>query len=134
MSATEAFFDTNVLLYSVVGEPGKAEIAEGLLRQGGTLSVQVLTEFADVAQRKYRSPWSDILDALTLIRGLCVVRDITIETHVRGLAISRRHGFRVYDGMIIAAAILAGCKTLFSEDMHNGQVIESVTIRNPFAS
>jgi predicted nucleic acid-binding protein len=48
------------------------------------------------------------------------------------LAISKRYGFRIYDSMIVAAAILAGCDMLFSEDMQDGQAIESVTIRNPF--
>jgi predicted nucleic acid-binding protein len=134
MNADDVFLDTNVLIYSVVGDTAKATVAEELLRRGGTVSIQVLTEFADVAQRKYRSSWSDTLDALTLIRALCRVTDITVETHVRGLAISQRHGFRIYDGMIVAAAIIAGCTTLFSEDMQDGQVVDSVTIRNPFLS
>jgi predicted nucleic acid-binding protein len=49
MNATEAFFDTNILLYTVGGDAAKAARAEDLLREGGTVSVQVLTEFTDVA-------------------------------------------------------------------------------------
>jgi predicted nucleic acid-binding protein len=34
--------------------------------------------------------------------------------------------------LIVAAALLAGCKVLYSEDMQHGQVIErQLTIRNP---
>jgi predicted nucleic acid-binding protein len=40
----------------------------------------------------------------------------------------------VYDGMIVAAAQLAGCRVLYSEDMHDGLVIDRLTIRNPFAA
>ena len=33
----------------------------------------------------------------------------------------------------IAAALLSGAKTLFTEDMQHGRCIEGLTIRNPFA-
>jgi predicted nucleic acid-binding protein len=36
--------------------------------------------------------------------------------------------------MIVAAAQLAGCSTLYSEDMHHGLVIDRLTIRNPYAA
>jgi predicted nucleic acid-binding protein len=37
--------------------------------------------------------------------------------------------------MIVAAAILSGCDTLFTEDMQDGQVIDDqLTLRNPFVS
>jgi predicted nucleic acid-binding protein len=36
--------------------------------------------------------------------------------------------------MIVAAALLAGCDTLYTEDMHPGLVIENrLRIVNPFA-
>lgn len=38
-----------------------------------------------------------------------------------------------WDALIIAAALLADCDTLYSEDMQHGQVFESsLTIINPF--
>jgi predicted nucleic acid-binding protein len=37
-----------------------------------------------------------------------------------------------YDAFIVAAAGLAKCGLLYSEDMQDGQRIEQVTIRNPF--
>jgi predicted nucleic acid-binding protein len=41
----------------------------------------------------------------------------------------------VYDSMIVAAALLAGCATLYSEDMQDGRVVaQQLTIRNPFSS
>jgi predicted nucleic acid-binding protein len=46
-----------------------------------------------------------------------------------------RHGFHIYDALVIAAALEAGCATLYSEDMHSGQLIGGrLKIRNPFAS
>jgi predicted nucleic acid-binding protein len=133
MNATDAFFDTNVLLYAVSDEAAKAARAEELLRQGGVVSVQVLAEFVDVARRKHGSAWGDVLGALDLVRELCGVVDASVETLALAVELSQRHRFRIYDSMIVAAAIRSGAKTLFSEDMQDGQTIGSVTIRNPFA-
>jgi predicted nucleic acid-binding protein len=38
------FFDTNVLIYLASADPVKADVAENLIGQGGTISVQVLNE------------------------------------------------------------------------------------------
>ena len=58
---------------------------------------------------------------------------IGIETHERGLTLASRYGLNIYDAMIVASALLAGCTVLYSEDMQDGQVFErQLTIRNPF--
>ncbi len=49
------------------------------------------------------------------------------------MLIAERFGFRIYDSVILAAAIEAGCTTMFSEDMQDGQTVAGLTIRNPFA-
>ncbi|MDP3082508.1 MAG: PIN domain-containing protein [Rubrivivax sp.] len=134
MSAADDFFDTNVLLYLLSADAAKADRAEALLAGGGTVSVQVLNEFASVASRKLRMPWAEISEVLEQLRAVCVVEPLTLETHQRGLQLAERHGLSVYDALIVAAAMLAGCKTLQSEGMQDGQVIErKLTIRNPFA-
>jgi predicted nucleic acid-binding protein len=134
MSGGEDFFDTNVVLYLLSADSAKADKAEELLAQGGTVSVQVLNEFAAVASRKLRMPWAEIREVLAQVRAVCAVEPLTVETHDRALRISERHGVPIYDSLIVSAALLAGCKTLHSEDMQHGQVIErQLTIRNPFA-
>jgi predicted nucleic acid-binding protein len=58
---------------------------------------------------------------------------LTVAIHEGGIAIAARTGYQFYDALIIAAALEARCDTLFSEDLHDGQVIEGrLTIRNPF--
>jgi predicted nucleic acid-binding protein len=110
----------------------KAEIAEELMAQGGVISVQVLNEFADVAARKFKSPWLQIRAVLSTVRDVCVVVPVSIDTHDRGIVIAERYKLRVYDSMIISAALQAGCTTLISEDMQSGQRIDDLTIHNPF--
>ena len=135
MSGSEDFFDTNVLLYLLSADAAKADRAEELLAIGGTISVQVLNEFAAVASRKLRMSWIEIREVLAQIRAVCAVAPMTVETHDRAVRIAERYGLSIYDALIVSAALLANCKTLHSEDMQDGQVIErQLTIRNPFAS
>ena len=135
MNATEAFFDTNILLYLLSDDTVKADRAEQLIATGGTISVQVLNEFASVASRKLRMPWTEIREVLDTLRRLCQVEPILVETHDRGLAVAQRYGFSVYDSMILASALLVGCKILYSEDLQDGQHIDGqLTVHNPFLS
>lgn len=133
MSAAELFYDTNVVLYLLSSDAAKADRAEELLASGGRVSVQVLNEFAAVASRKLGMDWGDIREVLAQVRAVCSVEPIGIETHERGLAIASRYGLNVYDAMIVASALLAGCTVLYSEDLQHGQVFaRHLTVRNPF--
>ena len=132
MSADEDFLDTNVLLYLMSGEPAKADRAEALIKAGGVVSIQVLNEFVSVASRKLGMDLAEIREILAAIRSCCRVEPLTISTHDLGLDLAQRFGLSIYDALIVAAAILARCRTLHSEDLHHGQRIEGVTIRNPF--
>ncbi len=132
----KAFFDTNVLIYAVTeGDPRTAQ-AEELLAAGGVLSVQVLNEFVSVARRKIPMSWSDVTEALEAFRILCPAPlPITVETHHAALKIAAtENGYNIYDALIVAAALEAGCETLYSEDLRDGQTLNGrLTIRNPFA-
>ena len=128
------FVDTNVLLYLLSGDAEKADRAELLLRERIVISVQVLNEFANVARRKLRLEWPVVAKALVDIRRFADVRPITLATHDKGVALASRYQLSVYDAMIAAAALEAGCETLASEDFSAGQRFERrLTVRNPFA-
>ena len=135
MSGSDVFFDTNVLLHLLSADTAKADTAEASLALGGTISVQVLNEFAAVASRKLRMPWKEIREVLREVQAVCAVTPVTLETHERALRIAESFGLSIYDALIVSAALLAGCRTLFSEDLQHGQVIErQLKVRNPFAS
>lgn len=127
------FFDTNILVYFALEDSRKAEKAKSLITRGGTISVQVLNEFANVVRNKRKRSWKEARSLLDTLQAVFDVVPVTIETHELGLALSERHQLAIYDAMIVAAALLAGCETLWSEDMHDGLVIGGqTTIRNPF--
>lgn len=133
MSAADRFFDTNVLLHLLSGDEAKANRAESELSTGGTLSVQVLNEFASVASRKLKMSIAEIREFLATIRVVCKVVPITEETHDLGMHIAEPYRLSVYDALIVAAAQLAQCKTLLSEDLQHGQTFAGrLKIQNPF--
>jgi len=133
MSAS-AFFDTNVFVYAVVQDDPRSQQAEELIAEGGTVSVQVLNEFVDVVRRKARMPWDEVRFAIENIKTLCPdPLPVTLDTHGEALAIAEKYGYRIYDALIVASALEARCTILYSEDMQDGQVIDSrLTIRSPF--
>lgn len=129
----DAFFDTNILLYLFEEDP-RAGRSERLLAKGGVVSVQVLNEFVDVCRRKHRQPLARIIGALSGVRALCEVLPVTLTTHDSAVQLADRYGFRIYDALIAASALEAGCSMLYTEDLQHGQIIEKhLRIVNPFA-
>lgn len=130
-----AFLDTNILVYAFVEDP-RAVVAEALLAQKCDTSVQALNEFATVARRKLRMDWQEVEEALALLQTVCgTIHPIELKTHADALRLAQRYGFSIYDALIVAAALRAGCDTLYSEDMQDGLAVDGrLTIRNPFKS
>lgn len=131
-AAAETFIDTNVLVYLLSADAAKADRAEQVVAQGGVLSVQVMNEFASVATRKLRMRLAEVADVLRAVRSLCAIVPVDEETHDLGMRIAERHRLSIYDAMIVAAARLAGCKIIVSEDMQDGLHLEGMRIRDPF--
>jgi len=127
------FFDTNILVYAAGPAGLKRDTARDVLRDGGTISTQVLNELANVARRKMKLQWPDVHEILSYFRAGLSVVPLTIRTHEQGLTVAERHKLSVYDAMIVAAALEAKCDVLYSEDMHDGLWVDDrLRIVNPF--
>ena len=128
-----SFFDTNILVYLASSDAAKADRAETILREGGTINVQVLNELTKVARRKMRMSWPETRAFLSMLRGLLTVQAMTVETHEIGLDFAERYNLSTYDATIAAAAVQADCDILWSEDMQHGMLLgEQLRIVNPF--
>ena len=128
----KAFFDTNILVYAATSDVKKRQAADCLGR-GGIISVQVLNEFVHVARRKLRRDWPLIELAIGIFRvSLDGIVPVTLDTHTHAVSFAREHSLAFYDSLIVAAAIEAGCDTLFTEDMQHGRKFGGLTIVNPF--
>ncbi len=126
------FADTNVVLYLLDDGP-KADRAEDILGQGPRISVQVLNEAMVNCRRKAGLSWEETGAFLAGVQYLCPVEDLSVQTHLVGRALAEKYQLSVYDAMIVSAALIAGCTTLWSEDMHDGLLVEDqIRVVNPF--
>ncbi len=135
MTAADELLDTNVLVYAFTTDP-RGKTAEQLLSRGCSVGAQGLNEFASVAHRKLGMSWSEIGEAIAIIRTLCPrVLPLDVDTNAEAIALAERHGLSFYDALVVATALRAGCTTLWSEDMQHGHIIDGrLRILNPFAA
>ena len=128
-----SFLDSNIVLYLASEDLLKADRAQELVAEGGTISVQVLNEIANISRRKMGLSWAETRNFLLMIRGLLKVEPITIEIQDVGISLAERYQLSVYDSMIVSAALSAECDTLLSEDLQDGLLINGrLRVLNPF--
>jgi predicted nucleic acid-binding protein len=125
--------DTNVAVYALaLGE--KADRAAALLRQSDFLSIQVLNEYANVGLRKRRDSWRVVADDLAALRDVVPhILPIDDEANRAATRIGERYRLSFYDALMLAVALAGGARTIFSEDMQHGLVIDgTLRIVDPF--
>lgn len=134
------FIDTNLLVYSLhTGDtPHKSARAVEVLtllreRDAGALSAQVIAEFVSVARRK-------LTDTLAPEIALRAAELFAEQFHVvpldevvvrEALRATARYAIDYFDAQVWAAAKVAGCRVLLTEDSH-GEVLEGVAYVDPF--
>lgn len=135
------FLDTNIFVYTFDNRiPAKAKKAASLIRRAvdsgeGIVSYQVVQEFFNVALRRFSPPMAPAEAEqylITVFRPLLAVHS-SPALYIEALRIVAKHKLAWFDSLIVAAALDTNCETLYSEDMQDGQAIESLRIRNPFS-
>jgi len=135
------FVDTNVLIYAYdIDAKAKHDIAVARIKQlwqtkTGIISTQVLQEFYVNITRKIANPFS-LTKAQTVLKRYLSWQVVTNTPEMILLAseIQARHLLSFWDALIIAAAQQGGAKTILTEDLNHGQLIEDIRIENPFLS
>jgi predicted nucleic acid-binding protein len=128
-----AFFDSNLLVYFVTDTPQKGVI-DGLILNTPNrfISLQCLNEFSNVYIKKKYLSTEALSEALYHIFELFTIHYTTKETVIEALQIKQRYGYSYYDSLIIATSLDCDCNILYSEDMQDGQIINSrLIISNP---
>ena len=135
------FFDTNVLVYQFDRTaPAKQKRAERLIERyildgRAVISSQVVQEFLNVSLKKFATKLSaeELELVMTgLLKPLCA-HVPSFDFYERALKLYSSASIGFYDAMILQAALDLGCKTLYSEDLHDGRLFGVLTIKNPFA-
>jgi predicted nucleic acid-binding protein len=138
MTAT-LFVDTNVLIYAVDRADLKKHAAANAWRahlwatRRGRVSVQVLQEF----YAKISTKWPAARDnARAEIMDLIAWNPVQIDTVLiqAGWKIQDRFQLSFWDSLIVAAAKIAGCRYLLTEDLNSGQDLDGVSVINPFST
>ncbi|MBP7867181.1 MAG: PIN domain-containing protein [Acidobacteria bacterium] len=139
MSVERVFFDTNVLVYANdESEPDKSLKARELIRHhlkegNGCLSAQVLCEFWVTVTRKMAVPLPlDLAERQVRLLGTFQVVGLDALSVWRAIDLQKQHTLSFWDAHILAAALLGGCGTLFSEDFQDGAAYSGVRVVNPF--
>ena len=133
------FVDTNVLVYLFDADaPEKQARAKQILELDGVggdlvLSTQVLQEFYVTVTRKLETPVAprEALELTRLLSALYVVQTDT-QMILDAIVFSQRHVISLWDGLILQAALQAGCKRLLTEDLQDGWTVQGLRIENPF--
>lgn len=133
------FVDTNLLLYfHDASDPEKQARAARWLTalwqsRSGRLSYQVLQEFYVAATRKLK-PGLPPEVARTSVRALLAWKPAMTDgaTLDAAWSIQDRFGFSWWDALIVAAAQRTGCRYILTEDLSDGQVLDDLTVVNPF--
>jgi len=139
MTGGKIFLDTNILVYAHDKTAGrKHEISKELLvnlwnNGRGILSVQVLQELFVILTKKIPLPLrpeiaKEIISILS--KWELIINDG--DSILAAIDIHETHGYSFWDALIINAAVRGGASILLSEDMKHGDIVKSVTIRNPF--
>ena len=140
LTTARYFLDTNIAVYCFdTSEPRKQNRAKDLVAHAassglGVVSYQVLQEFCNVATNAKRLALSteQIMAYTTQLLEPMNKVSPSIELLALSLQIRADTQYAFYDSLIIAAAQLSGCSTLYTEDMQHHQLVGGVRIVNPF--
>lgn len=132
----KVFLDANILLYAQdAGSPHKQrrsrDIIAHLADSGeGVISTQVMQEFFVAATRKLGVP---PLAAKAVLKTFTVFEIVQVSPALvhEGIDCSVLNALSFWDALILAAAASAGCSTVYTEDLNNGQIIMGVKVQNP---
>lgn len=133
------FVDTNVLVYRYdITEPDKQSRAELWLDHlwstgTGRVSVQVLQELYASLTRKLDQPM-DASEARTVVRSLFAWDPVLVDrkTLEGAWLLQDRYSLSWWDGLIVSAAQVTGCRHLLTEDLSHDQALDGVRVVDPF--
>ena len=125
--------DTNVVVYAFEHGSRRGRALE-LLDAEAIISVQVLNEYANAIRRKYAREWKDIADDLEAIRcAVARVDPVTDDANREALRLVERYRLAWFDAVLLAVALAGGARTIYSEDMQHGLLIDgTLRIVDPF--
>jgi predicted nucleic acid-binding protein len=130
------FIDTNILIYAYSeDEPQKKKVVEKILEKPDSIiiSTQIINEFIHATYKKKRLTLNQIFSVVIELFDSLSVVSIAESTIAEALKIMQKYRYSYFDSLMLSSALEHSCTKIYTEDMHNTQMIEnSLTIENPF--
>lgn len=131
----KSFVDTNVILYTIGKDARKAEVARQLIAGQPAISVQVVNECVSVCLRKLSFTREQAYAFARTLMDRTDVLALEEATIDRAAELAIRYQLSHWDALIVAAAMMGGCDSLYSEDLQHAQVFDNrLTVFNPFVA
>lgn len=92
-------------------------VATWLLAAWPTISTQVINECSHVLRRKLKISPAQTAEELENVIDLVQLVDVGVHEIRAAWMLATRYGFSHYDSLIIAAALSAGCATLYTDPL-----------------
>jgi predicted nucleic acid-binding protein len=131
------FVDSNVLVYSDDRRAGPKRdrarelIEDAMITGTGVLSLQVLQEYFAVSTKKLGLSADSARQKIEILSQLDIVI-LGVPDLLAAIDLHRLHQLSIWDALVIRAALNAGCRILYSEDLQDGRRIDGLEIVNPF--
>ena len=132
------FFDTNVLVYAATKQDmAKRNIARELIghaleaNHDGVITVQIMTEFINVMQSRFKAAAKDIDEWVSQFYPL-LATEVTMDVVRNAMYVKEEYGIQFYDALVVSAAEKLGCHEIVSEDLNDGQTYRGMKAVNPF--
>lgn len=125
--------DTNVLVYlHDSSDARKRNIAENILAENPKIPSQVISEYLNVTKRILSLSKTELVSQCAELLKDCEIINVSCETLINSVTLIQKYDFQIFDSIIVAASLEAGCTILYSEDMQHNMVINNLIILNPF--
>jgi predicted nucleic acid-binding protein len=129
----KSFADTNIVVYAEGSDISKAQRATAILESSPVISSQVVVETISDLTRKYGFKLTEAHEVALGLIELCEVVPVGADTIREAVRLAARYQLSHWDSLIVAAAALAGCETLYSEDLQHNQLLDDrLRVINPF--
>jgi len=135
------FVDSNIFLYAFteIDDKSKKEeiekhtIASEIILKDINISTQVINEVSSNMLRKLKFSNTEVREFIESCYGRYNIINFSEELFLMAIEVRKKYKISYYDSLIVSAGLKANATTLYSEDMHNGLVVNGcLTIINPF--
>lgn len=131
--------DTNILIYGMIEAQDPRhflalELIEQLAIAQVIVPLPVFGEFLNACRKRKLMPSDEAQNCCRLWTDVYDCPSAIFPDYVGAARASARYNFQYFDALILVISRRAGATILLSEDMHDGLVIDGLTIVNPFVA